>query len=368
MKKDNQVEDKRIIKEDEIDLLALFQTFWAGRKIIIQFLLIFGFLGLFIAIFSPKKYTASTMIVPVSSGKSASGGLSGLAAMAGIDIDTSQGGGDISPTLYPKVVESIPFRKRLMDTPITVSEKTEKVTFRKYYKDIYSIGLLGWVKKYTIGLPGVILGWFKEKPKEVQGESGSSEIVVISRNENELLNKLRSLIKLNVNKKEGYIVISATMPEALAAAQMADRAQKLLQEYVIKFKTQKASEQLNFVENRCKEKEKEFREVEMALARFKDRNRNVATSTAMTRKQRLTSEYNLLYSVYSELARKVETQRIQVKEDTPVFRVIEPVSVPVEKSAPRRMMILAVWLFLGFFLGVAVVFGREFIKTLKQKR
>ncbi len=361
------MEDKRKIEEDEIDLLALFQTLWNGRKTVAKFVVVFGLIGLFVAIFSPKEYTASTMIVPVSSEKTG-GSLSGLAAMAGINIGGADNGNGISPTLYPKVVGSIPFKRELMKTPIKVSSSAEEITFRKYYEEIHSAGILYWLKKYTIGLPGIVLGWFKGSPEEVKVSQDTGAIVVLSGGEAKVMGILQQTIKLNVNEKDGYITLSANMPEALAAAQMAEKAQQLLQQYVIKFKSQKAKEQLRFVEERYKEKSKEFRRAEMALARFKDRNRNVATATAMTEEKRLTSDYNLLYSVCAELAKKVEAQKIQVKEDTPVFTVIEPVSVPTEKSKPKRALILVIWLFLGFVLGVGVVFGREFLRNLKEQK
>jgi LPS O-antigen subunit length determinant protein (WzzB/FepE family) len=50
--------------EDEIDLIALAKTLWEGRRTIIKTVVIFAVLGLFIAIFSQKEYTATTTMVP----------------------------------------------------------------------------------------------------------------------------------------------------------------------------------------------------------------------------------------------------------------------------------------------------------------
>jgi len=75
----------------------------------------------------------------------------------------------------------------------------------------------------------------------------------------------------------------------------------------------------------------------------------------------------LIYSVYSELAKQLEQAKIQVKQDTPVFTIIEPISVPIKKSKPNRPMILLIWLFLGGVLGTGVVFGKEFIVPMKKR-
>ena len=79
------------------------------------------------------------------------------------------------------------------------------------------------------------------------------------------------------------------------------------------------------------------------------------------------SEYQLAFSVYSELAKQVETQKIQVKENTPVFAVLQDAVVPLEKSSTSISITLAIWFFLGLFLGVAITFAKTFIADIKEK-
>ena len=49
-----------------------------------------------------------------------------------------------------------------------------------------------------------------------------------------------------------------------------------------------------------------------------------------------------------------------MKEDQPIFAVIEPVTVPNERSKPKRMMIIAIWTFLGMVIGI----GKCLLKRL----
>ncbi len=352
------------LAEDEIDLIPLLETVWAGRQTIIKYLIIFGLIGLFVAIFSPKEYTATTVMVPSTVEKGKAGALGGLAAMAGINL--SGGSSEvIPPTLYPKVVESVPFKQQLIQTKIDTEESSEPVSYKAYYIDIHSPGLLGYIKQYTIGLPGFIL-------KNLRGDNDTlnnkfESLIFVTKEEKEVYEILEEHLQLSVNDKDGYVELSVSMPEAISAAQLAQRAQQLLQEYITEFKSKKAKEQLHFVQERFKEKEKEFRKAEYALANFQDRNKNVISAKAATKEKQLKARYNLAYGVYSELAKQIEQQKIQVKEDTPVFSIIEPVSVPTEKSKPRRALILIIWLFLGGVIGIGIVFGREFLKNLKRK-
>ncbi len=352
--------------DDEIDLIALAKTGWEGRKTVIKTVLIFMAIGLFIAIFSPKEFTASTTMVPASDSKKIGGNLSGLASLAGINLGSMGGEGGIPPTLYPQIVNSIPFQKELLQTPLTIDGQSKKVTYSYYYTEIYSPGLLGYLKKYTIGLPGVIIKAIKGKSNNQQPTT-DNQLLTISDDENELIKQLSDQLSLEVNDKDGYVSLAATMPEAVPSAELTQRAQELLQQYIISFKVLKSSESLKFIQERYAEKEKEFKDAQNQLARFRDRNQFVNTALAQTTLERLQSEKDLAQGVYTELAKQLETQQIQVKEDTPVFTVLKPVSVPIEKSKPNRPLILFIWTFIGGIIGVGMLFGKVFLGSVKKQ-
>ena len=354
------------IDEDEIDLIALAKKVWEGRKTIIKTTFIFMGIGLFVALFSPKEFTTATTMVPqTSSGKQIGGSLSGLAAMAGINLGSMGGDSGIAPTLYPQIVSSIPFQKELLQTPLTIEGQKNKVTYTDYYTNIQRPGILGLLKKYTLGLPGVIIKAIKGKPSSQT--TTDNQLLSITDDENELIEQLEEQITLDVNIKDGYVTLSATMPEAMASAELAKKAQDLLQQYIIDYKVQKSKDQLQFIQERYNEKEREFKAKQQQLARFKDRNQFVNSALAQTSFEVIQSEYEVAEKVYSELAKQLETQKIQVKEDTPVFTILKPVSVPIKKSKPNRPLTLVIFTFLGGILGVGMVFGKEFLGSVKTQ-
>ncbi|MCD8410908.1 Wzz/FepE/Etk N-terminal domain-containing protein [Tenacibaculum finnmarkense] len=350
---------------DEIDLLDLFKTIWKGKKTILRFVIIFGLIGVFIAVFSAKEYTASTTLVPQLSKSKARGGLGGLAALAGINL----GGGStesISPNLYPKITESILFKKELLNVPLKFSHLDKEVTYQEYYLKYKKTNVLSFVKEYTIGLPGKIIGLFKSKEIAVK-EVTKDAIHRVSLEEIIFFKLLENQLVLDINGKEGYVKIAFSMPEALPAAQMTKKVQELLQEAITDFKVQKTKDEFIFIEERYKELKKDFENKQVTLASFRDRNQGLITSRSKSRLESLQSEYNLAYSIYSELAKQLETQKIKLKENTPVFTVINPVSVPVIKSKPKRAMIFIIWLFLGSIIGVLIVFLKVFYVSFKKK-
>ncbi|MBE7660893.1 Wzz/FepE/Etk N-terminal domain-containing protein [Tenacibaculum finnmarkense] len=353
--------------EDEIDLVALFRTLKKGKKTIIRFTVVFALIGLFIAVFTAKEYTASTTLVPQTSSSKPGGALGGLAAMAGINLGSGGSTESISPHLYPKITQSILFKKELLNVPLKFSYLEKEVTYQEYYLKYQKTNVLSFIKQYTIGLPAKFIGLFKSKKEVIVKEVAKDAIYRVSLEEIALFKSLGNQLSLDINPKEGYVKIAFSMPEALPAAQMTKKVKELLQKSITDFKVQKTKEEYIFIEERYKELKKDFENKQATLASFRDRNQGLITSRSKSRIESLQSEYNLAATIYYELAKQLETQKIKLKENTPVFTVLEPVSVPVIKSKPRRGMIFIIWLFLGIIAGMGFVFGKDWLKKLKDK-
>ena len=355
-----------IEREDEIDLLALLLKLWKGKKTILKYFILFFCLGIFIAIFSKKEYTASSLVL-AQDGNSSGGGITGLASFAGINISSSSSE-FILPKLYPSIAQSIPFQKKMIQTLIQVKDSEVPITYEEYYTKYQKETFIDILEKYTIGLPSVIMSSKEEDvlptTTVVQDSTG---VYNISREERGLFSLLNSQFKITTNEKENTINLSFSMEEPQAAAQMLQQAENYLQETIIEFKTCKTKRQLDFIQKQYESAEKAFKEKQIQLAAFQDMNRGLISAIPMTRQTQLQSEYNLAYNLYLELAKQLETQKIKVQEDTPAFISIEPVSIPLDKSKPNKVMIIAIWSFLGIILGISVIFGKDFLKNIKNK-
>lgn len=354
------------VQDDEIDLLALAKTLWEGRSTILKVMFLAGVLGIVIALSSPVEYTSSTSMVPqTAQSGSKLGGLSSLAAMAGFNLDMSSGGEALSPMVYPQILNSGTFQLELMNTPFTFSEVDHPVSLYEYYTEIKKPGVFSTVIKYTIGLPGVIIGALKGKDQTIASEE--NDLIAFTKEQETVSKMLKEKVTLTIDSKQGYLTLQASFHEALLSAQVAEQTRELLQKYITRFKTEKSANQLTFIEQRYLEKKKDFEKAQEQLARYRDQNRNTSGALARTEEERLQSEYSIAMNVYNELAKQLEQAKIQVKEETPVFSVLEPAVVPYEKSKPKKAMIVVLWLFLGAIAGVGIVFGKEFLAELKQK-
>lgn len=367
--------DKRIDKnEDEIDLVEIVQKLWRNRRFIIKVTAVFAVIGLIVAILTPNVYTASCTMVPQTGEKKAGGSLSGLAAMAGINLGNLSSGEVLSPTVYPKIMTNINFQKELIYSKYHFKEVEQPVTLYDYYTNekYQKFSLTGTIKKYSIGLPGVIIKAIKGKPAGAV-QSDSSTIKSLTEDEKDVLKIVSKNLSMDVNDKEGYVSISVNMPEPLLAAELAQRGQELLQKYITEFKVEKVAQNLEFVERNYEEGKRNFESKQAELARFRDANKSFSSAVAKTQEEKLTSEYNLLLGIYTELAKQKEQAKIAVTETTPILTIIEPVVVPNEKSKPSRALMLFIYTFLGLIFGAGVVFivpylEENFIPNIKKYR
>lgn len=350
---------------DEIDLLLLVKTIWANRKLVVSIIVVFSMCGVLMALLLDKEYTASSTFVPQTSEPGKIGGsLGGLASIAGIDLGGMGAGSEIPPTLYPKIVASVTFQKELLKAKVNPLGIEQAVTYQYYYDSVFNEGLLSQIGKYTVGLPGIIIKKIKGA-SDIDGSQNQFDLVNITQSDFEHFKRITNQIAIQHNQKEGFVSLSFKMPEPLMAAQMAKYAEELLQKEVIEYKIQNAREQLKFTEARFEEKKIEFEKIQNRLANFRDRNQNLSSAMVLNQLEKLEADYNFAFNVYSELAKQLEQSKLQVSQDTPVFSVIQPVSIPIEKSAPKRPLVVLVFAILGMIVSFGYIFGKQYFESLK---
>lgn len=374
-----------IPEEKEIDIVELIRLLWLNRWLVIKITGVAMVLGLMVALFSKKEYTASCDIVLQSSTSGSSSSMNSLAALAGINLNQMQNNvRALSPYVYENILNSTSYRKELMYTVMDFEKADRPVSFYEYFtsEEFNKPGVMDYVKKYTIGLPGVIIGAIRgpQPESEASAVEEGSAIETLTSEEASCVSLLSKAVVITLDDKKGYITITANMPEPVAAAQLAQAAFDILQKYITKFKIEKVQSDLDFVQERYDEAKRNFEEVQARRAKLRDANMNTTRYSALAELEKLDAEYALRQGVYNSLAQRVEQAKINVKETTPVLTVINPVTVPRQKSKPRRAMILFAFTFLGAVAGmgtvlvlptVAEITGKEslkrFIKTLPEE-
>lgn len=357
------------VEEQEIDLVELIQKMWINRWLIIKVTGVFVVLGVLVALFSAKVYTASCDIVP-DTGKSGNSKMSSLAALAGVNLGEGADVTALSPLVYQNIMNGTSFRKELMQTKIDFEEVDKPVSFFDYYtsEEYNKPGVFDYIKKYTIGLPFVILNAIRgEQPEPDYSAIGNSEgptMETLSKDEYNALKILEQCVALTLDNKNGYVTITTNMPEAVASAQLAQATVVLLQKYITEFKIAKVQSNLDFIQGRYDEAKKNFEDIQVRRAAFRDANTNTNKYSARVEAEKLDAEYTLAMNLYSELATQLEQAKIEVKKDTPILTVVRPVTIPYKKSKPQRLQILVAFTFLGVVAGAGLVLGLPMLANI----
>ncbi len=371
-------ENKPIIADnnsDEIDITEILKKLWVKRSFIIKLTVAFLLLGLFVALFSPVQYTSTCTVVPQSGNSSGGGGLGGVAAIMGVNLGTAMmTEGTLSPVMYPEIIKSVPFTREIMKTEVIVEKSNgQPITLYDYYTDkqYRDFNLLGAIKKYTIGLPGVLIGAIRgDKEPEIVESSligDSNTVFKLTEEEKRVYDAIQEAVVINLNPKDGYVTIGYVFPEAKVAAQVTDKIYRTLEEYVSQFKSEKLNDNLEFVEKSYETARTDFLNAQDRLTAFQDANRVLSTASARSMETRLRNEYDIAFTLYRELATQREQAKIAVKENQTILTLVNPPVVPHEKSAPRRSIIIIGFLFLGVVVAVGWVLAAPSLQAVREE-
>lgn len=355
-----------IAKEGEIDLIELIQFVWSKRVSILKIVTLFMILGLLFAITARVEYEASCKLLPESEEMNTPnlGGLSGLAGMAGIDLNSISSSGVMSPEMYPELVKSTPFIFSLLNQPIPFEKLDTTLTSLVYFKDYIKVTPLEYIGEYTIGLPGNIKSLFRDDKETVASNYG---FVRFTKQDWDLIEVLSDRIYINVDETTGAIIIRSEMPDPVAAAVIANNLVNELTIKITNYKIEKAQQNLDFTLNRFEEAKSEYNSKQNNLARFTDRNRNITNPIVQIEKERLQNELDVAFEVYKSLATQLEQAKIKVEEKTPIFTVLEPIKIPVEKSKPKRILILVISAIVGGFVSIIIFLTKAILQKIVNK-
>src|SRR5699024_2815411 len=151
----------------------------------------------------------------------------------------------------------------------------------------------------------------------------------ISKEQMETVKTMRQRLTASVDEETGVITLNSEFPDPQAAAEIGQAGIKLLKEYMRNYRTRKATKDLEFAEEQVAEAKRNFEQAQQNLAEFQDSNLNLATAKAETRRKQMQSQYDLAFNLYNNLNKHLQQAKMQVQEQTPVFSVLQPVSVPL---------------------------------------
>lgn len=352
-------------EELEIDLMEYARKLWVARKFLFKVAGIAVFVGVIIALTTPKVYTVNVKLAPELGNSRRSSSLSSIASMLGVGgMNMGSEADALNVTLYPDVVASTPFIIDLLDTRIsTLDEENPDTTLVEYLKTNKGT-LFGTIMSLPGKAIGSIVSLFKEDGEE---ENKTINPFHLTKSEDRSVKSLRKMITANVDKKTGVTTISVTMQDPMVAALITDTVLAKLKEHIINYRISKAQEDCNYYEKLYEESKIKYYEAQKKYAIFLDANKNIILRSVQIEGERLQNEANLAYNLYNQMAGQLQMGLAKVQEAKPMFAVVEPASVPLLPSGTSRKMILIGIVFLAVAGAAAwILFGQDLWKNLKN--
>jgi uncharacterized protein involved in exopolysaccharide biosynthesis len=308
-----------------------------------------GILGIAYSFTNPKVFTAQTILLPEYS----MGNNNSFFNMA---MGSQNSGAEkLVPDLYPNILNSVPFGKHLLTVPVV--DITDKVypSLKSYMQRDTSVSFVSRLMSiFSSSTPPA------KKKTNPNTPPTLSNVLVLSSEEEAYIRNAMGLIVANVDTRNGIITLECEMTDPVVAAILVEASKNYLVNYVEEYRTSKTTEQVNFLNKRVLEAKKRLQSAEFALQSYRDRNRNAFLNVARIEEQRLQSDYTLAQSIYTDLSLRLEQAKLKVKEEKPVFKVLEPSKVPLHKSGPKRFLSGIIFAVAGGLLSLFyIVFFRE---------
>ncbi len=353
-------------QEKEIDLIGIAVQLWKERKRILIWCGVAAVIGLVVAFSIPREYSSGVKLAPELGENSVSNQLGGLAAMAGINF-AAETGDAMSPMLYPDIINSVPFQLSLLDIPVVKKDSDKKITLQEFIENDTKSPWWGVI----MGAPRAAIDWMRSLGKDDEEEEtvtsdGEDGPIVITKEQDGYISFLEGAILTDVDQKTFVISINVTMQDPMVAATVADTVSRRLQEYIINYRTQKARQDLAYLQKLNDEAKEKYYKAQQRFADYLDTNQGLVMYSARTTRDRLENEATLAFNIFNQTSQKLELAKAKVQEQTPVYATLEPPTVPLIPSKPRKVLILAAFIFLGGVLACSwILFGRPIVERFR---
>ena len=351
-------------KEEELDLLEIVQILFRKRKTIYKSVGISILFALIIAFSMPREYTVTVTLSP-ESGTSSSSSLMGMASMLGLGNISMSNEDALNVSLFPDIMASTPFALELYGMQVRPENSDTTLALHRFMEG-QSRPWFG----YLFALPGMAVGGVMSLFGDME-EMTAREIpdpFHLTREEEKSLMDIKKMMSAEADKTTGITTISVTLQDPVVAAVVADSVVHKLQAYITAYRTKKATEDFNYQEKLYEKSKEEYYRIQREYAAFQDRNQLVTLNAAKVEGERMETQLKLASQIYQQAATQLELLRAKIQEDKPVFAVVEPATVPLKPSAPRKALILVGFMFLAFVGSAAwILFGKDLWTDIKNE-
>ena len=338
------MEEKNSKEQHTIDLGKVFRTLWDKKRRFVKVWIWTFVLSCIWILPQPRYYVSDVKLAPEMGGESAGGGLASIASSFGFDIGGMGGQDAIYPELYPELFESPSFIVGLYDVRITTKDADLTTSYFDYIKNHQKKNLLTEPYHWTMRK---IKSLFEEEDDTPRG-NGAADInpFRMNRKDYKLMLGIMQNITCAVDKKTSVVTITVRDQDPLVCATMADSVKTHLQDFIIRYRTSKVSEDVVHYQEMRDSAEREYDVAMRAYSRYCDAHQNIILQSFQSERDKLEGELALKQNALTAMETQLQATKVKLQEKTPAFTTLKSATVPIRPSAPKRMLFVLMMLVL----------------------
>ena len=329
--------------KDELNLIYILNIIWKKKYLILIPFIFFFLKGYFKYKSIPTEYTAKCILLDDDAGSSTNANILNIANLTGLGTNNNSTS-DILPMLFSNKTFLISLLKDSIN-----NENNIKTTLSNYLlTPTKEIGFFQTIKSEKKINKSLVEVSNKNLFKKV---NFNKNILELTSEEESVIEILKSKIKFT--KIGRQITISATTSNSKISAEVTALLLDKLIAYLTKDKTQKQLDNVNFLNARLEETKNKLRKNRITAAEFSDTYYGVIYETIKSNQSQLQNETSITLNTYNLLASQLEQANIDLKKQTPLFTIFEPIfipNIPDLKSSKTVIINSFIGIILGFIL------------------
>jgi len=335
-----------------INLFTIVRMLIADKRKVIIYSCVAGVIGVILAFATPKIYKSTVILAPEESGAGFSGSMSSLAAMVGMNIKVGQTGDAIYPEIYPDLMSSTNFIVDLFPITVTKNKTGEQYTYQDYLQHHQKIAFYSYPKIWVVN-------FVKRLTSKPSSGSHKTNPFHLTKDEYEIVKAMKGIISCSVDKKTNVITITVEDQDPLIAAIVADSVQVHLQHAITDYRTKKARNDLEYMQQLFDEAKEQYKQARQAYAACADSYQNVKLQSYAQKVDELENEMQLKFAIYQQVSEHLHLAKAKVQERIPAFTIVQGASVPVKHSSRPKVVSLLIWMILGFMLRAGILLWKN---------
>ncbi len=350
------MEEKKYHHQQIIDLKKIVSILWEKKKTFLKVWVVTFILSCIWILPQPRYYVCEVKLAPEMNGEDVGGSLSSIASSFGFNIGGMAGQDAIYPELYPELFENPEFVVGLYGIKVATKDgnlATDYFTYMKSHqkKNPLTYPFL-WVKSK-------ISSFFEAEDNIPRGKGSDINPFMMNRKDFLLMQKVMKNINCAVDRKTSVITINVKDQDPLVCATMADSVKNHLQDFIIRYRTSKASEDIIHYQEMRDSAEREYDAAMASYSRFCDAHQNVILQSIQSERDKLEKDLELKQNSLVAMETQLQSTKVKLQEKTPAFTTLKSAMVPVLPEGPKRMLFVIGMMILAFVLTSVYVLRKQ---------